>query len=375
MWMHGAKPEDFLYGFPALPGTGEVKVGTEQYREPCDPDRMNREVTPAEARAMHAAHVAGRLRAVDVGSVPLGRVPVHGDSGLEFHHRPAPHSGPGTRRLRLFRPRFQAFRRGGRSGGRARSAKGEAPWIWRRSGWRGSRVVHPVAFSFCRLSRFHANLTDCLRSLQGELEHGRKWILFPARGLGRAACPNSGAGGGAQQGADTLSAIRARGDLIVGVKNDYRPYGFVDPSGQIVGLEVDLAREVAQRIGVGLELVPVIASNRMEFLRQGRIDMILATMSDTADRRRVIGMIEPNYYADGVTVLAPKSAQSEVLGAAAGAARLRDTGRLLQPACGPALWAGTAGVSRRTRRAERLGRRQLHRLPVRPCLDRLDAGL
>lgn len=66
MWMHGAKPEDFLYGFPALPGTGEVKVGTEQYREPCDPDRMNREVTPAEARAMHAAHVAGRLRAVDV---------------------------------------------------------------------------------------------------------------------------------------------------------------------------------------------------------------------------------------------------------------------------------------------------------------------
>lgn len=114
---------------------------------------------------------------------------------------------------------------------------------------------------------------------------------------------------GAQQGADTLSAIRARGHLIVGVKNDYRPYGFVDPSGQIVGLEVDLAREVAQRIGVGLELVPVIASNRMEFLRQGRIDMILATMSDTADRRRVIGMIEPNYYADGVTVLAPKSAQ------------------------------------------------------------------
>jgi polar amino acid transport system substrate-binding protein len=113
---------------------------------------------------------------------------------------------------------------------------------------------------------------------------------------------------GAQQPQDTLAAIRARGKLIVGVKTDYRPYGFVDPSGQIVGLEVDLAREVAQRIGVGLELVPVIASNRMEFLRQGRIDMILATMSDTPERRRVVGMVEPNYYADGVTVLAPKSA-------------------------------------------------------------------
>src|SRR6185312_13163598 len=113
---------------------------------------------------------------------------------------------------------------------------------------------------------------------------------------------------GAQQSQDTLAAIRARGKLIVGVKTDYRPYGFVDPSGHIVGLEVDLAREVAQRIGVELELVPVIASNRMEFLRQGRIDMILATMSDTPERRRVVGMVEPNYYADGVTVLAPKSA-------------------------------------------------------------------
>ena len=172
-----------------------------------------------------------------------------------------------------------------------------------------------------------------------------------------------------------MAAIRARGHLIVGVKNDYRPYGFVDPSGQIVGLEVDLAREVAQRIGVGLELVPVIASNRMEFLRQGRIDMILATMSDTPERRRVVGMIEPNYYAGRVTVLAPKSAELKSWEQLRGRRGLRDTGRLLQPACGPALWAGAAGVPRRARRAQRIAGRQLHRLPVRPCPDRLDAGL
>lgn len=110
------------------------------------------------------------------------------------------------------------------------------------------------------------------------------------------------------QPADTLAAIKARGKLVVGVKNDYRPYGYLDPSGQVVGLEIDLAREVAARIGVELEPVPVIAANRMEFLNQGRIDMILATMGDTADRRRVIGMVEPNYYAGATNVLAPKSA-------------------------------------------------------------------
>lgn len=107
---------------------------------------------------------------------------------------------------------------------------------------------------------------------------------------------------------DTLAAIKARGKLIVGVKNDYRPYGFLDPSGQVVGLELDLAHEVAARIGVALDPVPVIAANRMEFLAQGRIDMILATMGDTEARRKVIGMVEPNYYAGATNVLAPKSA-------------------------------------------------------------------
>ena len=107
---------------------------------------------------------------------------------------------------------------------------------------------------------------------------------------------------------DTLAKIKEKGVLSVGVKNDYKPWGFLDPSGQIVGLEIDLAKEIAQKIGVKLEMTPVIAANRIEFLRQGRIDVILATLGDTADRRKQIGMIEPNYYAGATNVLAPKSA-------------------------------------------------------------------
>lgn len=123
-----------------------------------------------------------------------------------------------------------------------------------------------------------------------------------------AALGGVGIGGVARAADDTLAAIKARGKLIVGVKNDYRPYGFLDPSGQIIGLELDLAREVAQRIGVALEPVPVIAANRMEFLIQGRIDMILATLGDTEPRRKVIGMIDPNYYAGATNILALKLA-------------------------------------------------------------------
>lgn len=107
---------------------------------------------------------------------------------------------------------------------------------------------------------------------------------------------------------DTIAKVKQAGVIVVGVKNDYKPWGFLDPSGKIQGFEIDLAQEVADKLGVKLEMLPVTAANRMEFLRQGRIDMVIATMGDTPERRKQVGMIEPNYYAGATNVLAPKSA-------------------------------------------------------------------
>jgi len=109
-------------------------------------------------------------------------------------------------------------------------------------------------------------------------------------------------------GADVLDDIKKKGVLVVGTKADYRPFGFLDPSGKIVGFEPDLAADVAKRLGVKLELVPVVASNRIQFLQQGKIDMMIATMSDTPERRKIVDIIEPNYYGSGLNVFAPKSA-------------------------------------------------------------------
>jgi polar amino acid transport system substrate-binding protein len=113
---------------------------------------------------------------------------------------------------------------------------------------------------------------------------------------------------GAADAESALDRIKERGTLVVGVKQDYRPWGFLDENGNIVGLEIDLANDVAERLDVEIELVPVVASNRMEFLEQGKIDLLIATMGDTEQRREVVGMIEPGYYAGGTNVLAPKSA-------------------------------------------------------------------
>jgi polar amino acid transport system substrate-binding protein len=108
--------------------------------------------------------------------------------------------------------------------------------------------------------------------------------------------------------AQTLDKIKQRGVLSVGSKADYKPFGFRDPSGAIVGFEPDLAKDVADRLGAKVEFEPVVSSNRMQFLQQGKIDLMIATMNDTAERRKIVGIIEPDYYASGVNVFLNKKA-------------------------------------------------------------------
>ncbi len=108
--------------------------------------------------------------------------------------------------------------------------------------------------------------------------------------------------------ADVVDDIKARGKLIVGVKADYKPYGFRDTSGKIIGIEPELAQDVADMLGVKLELIPVVASNRMEFLKQGKIDLMIATMTDRPDRARMVFIVQPNYYSSGINLLVTKKA-------------------------------------------------------------------
>ena len=107
--------------------------------------------------------------------------------------------------------------------------------------------------------------------------------------------------------AHVLDDIKKKGVLVVGTKADYRPFGFLDPSGKIVGLEADLAADIAKRLGVKLELTPVVASNRIQFLQQGKIDLMIATMSDTPERRKIVDIVDPVYYASGVNIMSLKT--------------------------------------------------------------------
>jgi sarcosine oxidase len=59
IWIHGAAATDYFYGFPLV--SEGVKLGSEQFVETTDPDRVRREVSPAETAGMYATHIRGRL--------------------------------------------------------------------------------------------------------------------------------------------------------------------------------------------------------------------------------------------------------------------------------------------------------------------------
>jgi polar amino acid transport system substrate-binding protein len=114
--------------------------------------------------------------------------------------------------------------------------------------------------------------------------------------------------------AASIDDITTRGVLVVGVKTDYPPFGFKDKSGAIVGFEADLAADLAKQLGVSLKIVPALTSNRMELLKSGAADLVIATLSVTEERRKEAGIIDPPYYAAGAGLLLRRGLHVEEAG-------------------------------------------------------------
>lgn len=100
----------------------------------------------------------------------------------------------------------------------------------------------------------------------------------------------------------TLDRVRAQGYVTIGVKTDFPPFGMLDRTGRPMGFEVDLAHRLAQALEVEARVVGVTTENRFQRLEQGAVDVIIATAADTAERRQLATVIEPNYYGGGVGV-------------------------------------------------------------------------
>ncbi len=114
--------------------------------------------------------------------------------------------------------------------------------------------------------------------------------------------------GAAQVDAGTLEAVRARGVLIVGVREDFPPLGYLDGTGKPTGFEVDLARYLARQL-LGdeskLQLVTVNIGDRLTAILSGSADLLIAAVSATEDRAAVFALSEP-YFVSGTLLLVPR---------------------------------------------------------------------
>ena len=99
----------------------------------------------------------------------------------------------------------------------------------------------------------------------------------------------------------------------------------------------------------------------MQFLQQGKIDLMLATMNVTDERRKTVGIVEPSYYASGVNVFANRKAGLKRWEAAQGPEDLRHPGRLLQQ-------VRRREIRRRHRRLPRPDRRRETALSQGNCI-------
>ena len=98
----------------------------------------------------------------------------------------------------------------------------------------------------------------------------------------------------------TLDRIKGRGKLTVGVILSGAPFGYIDPKSQEQkGLNVDLAQALADDLGVKLETVTVTPPNRVQFLQQGKVDILIANMQYTEDRAKVLDFVPTPYDRSG----------------------------------------------------------------------------
>jgi len=99
-----------------------------------------------------------------------------------------------------------------------------------------------------------------------------------------------------------LDEIHKRGTLRVGVKTDFRPYNWINAQGEVIGFETDLAELIAAKLGVKLQKVSITTENRFQKLELGDVDILIATVGDTASRRQIATAVEPGYGETSVNV-------------------------------------------------------------------------
>ena len=105
----------------------------------------------------------------------------------------------------------------------------------------------------------------------------------------------------------TLDEIKESGTVKIGVFSDKNPFGYVDENGDYQGYDVYFGNRIAQDLGVDVEYVSTDAANRVEYLKTGKVDIILANFTVTDERAESVDFALP-YMKVALGVVSPDDA-------------------------------------------------------------------
>ena len=105
----------------------------------------------------------------------------------------------------------------------------------------------------------------------------------------------------------TLDEIKDSGKITIGVFSDKNPFGYVDENGDYQGYDVYFADRLAKDLGVDVEYVSTEPASRVEYLKTGKVDLILANFTVTEERAESVDFCLP-YMKVALGVVSPDNA-------------------------------------------------------------------
>lgn len=126
--------------------------------------------------------------------------------------------------------------------------------------------------------------------------------------LGIVGCSSSKEASNEKKLPTQLEQIKEKGNLVIGTSADYPPYEFhkvIDGKDEIVGFEMEMAKEIANELGVTLEIKDMKFDGLLPALKSGVVDMVVAGMSPTEERKKAVNFTD-TYYNGEHTILVKK---------------------------------------------------------------------
>ena len=101
---------------------------------------------------------------------------------------------------------------------------------------------------------------------------------------------------GASAEEDLLQTIQSRGTIIVGLEGDWAPWSFVDENDELMGFDVEVARAIAEKLGVEAEIIPGEWDGLFAGMDAGRYDMVVNGVEVTPERTEKYDFSDPYAY-------------------------------------------------------------------------------